>query len=159
MSIAVYPGSFDPPTSGHVDIVARASRIFDKLIVGVGLNSAKSTLFTAGERLAMLREVSEPYPNVVVETFTGLLVEFAHKKHADALVRGLRAVSDFENEFQMALTNRKLAPDLETVFLMTSAENMFVSSSIVKEVAALGGDVRDLVPAPVELRLREAFKR
>lgn len=107
----------------------------------------------------MLREVSAPYPNVIVETFTGLLVEFAHKKQADALVRGLRAVSDFENEFQMALTNRKLAPDLETVFLMTSAENMFVSSSIVKEVAALGGDVRGLVPAQVELKLIQAFKR
>jgi pantetheine-phosphate adenylyltransferase len=107
----------------------------------------------------MLRDVSAPYPNVIVETFTGLLVEFAQKKQADALVRGLRAVSDFENEFQMALTNRKLAPDLETVFLMTSAENMFVSSSIVKEVAALGGDVRGLVPAQVELELRKAFKR
>lgn len=159
MSIAVYPGSFDPPTSGHVDIVARASRIFDTLIVAVGLNSAKSTLFSSEERLEMLREVSAPYPNVIVETFTGLLVEFAHKKQADALVRGLRAVSDFENEFQMALTNRKLAPDLETVFLMTSAENMFVSSSIVKEVAALGGDVRGLVPAQVELKLIQAFKR
>ncbi|HET6645545.1 MAG TPA: pantetheine-phosphate adenylyltransferase [Fimbriimonadales bacterium] len=159
MSTAVYPGSFDPPTSGHVDIVARASRIFDTLIVAIGLNSAKSTLFSPEERLEMLRDVSAPYPNVIVETFTGLLVEFAQKKQADALVRGLRAVSDFENEFQMALTNRKLAPDLETVFLMTSAENMFVSSSIVKEVAALGGDVRGLVPAQVELELRKAFKR
>jgi pantetheine-phosphate adenylyltransferase len=159
VSTAVYPGSFDPPTSGHVDIVARASRIFDTLIVAIGLNSAKSTLFSPEERLEMLRDVSAPYPNVIVETFTGLLVEFAQKKQADALVRGLRAVSDFENEFQMALTNRKLAPDLETVFLMTSAENMFVSSSIVKEVAALGGDVRGLVPAQVELELRKAFKR
>ncbi|MBA3727585.1 MAG: pantetheine-phosphate adenylyltransferase [Armatimonadetes bacterium] len=159
MRIAVYPGSFDPPTNGHVDIISRASKLFDTLVVAVGGNSSKNLLFSVENRLEMLEEICIGLDNVSIQSFTGLLVEFAHNSNASVLVRGLRAMSDFENEFQMALTNRKLAPNLETVFLMTSAENMFVSSSIVKEVAALGGDIRDLVPAPVERRLAVVAKR
>ncbi|MGI8924021.1 MAG: pantetheine-phosphate adenylyltransferase [Fimbriimonadales bacterium] len=159
MRVAVYPGSFDPPTNGHVDIISRASKLFDRLVVAVGRNSSKNLLFSVEDRLEMLEAICIGLDNVSIESFAGLLVEFAHNSNASVLVRGLRAMSDFENEFQMALTNRKLAPNLETVFLMTSAENMFVSSSIVKEVAALGGDIRDLVPAPVEKRLAVVAKR
>ena len=150
----MYPGSFDPPTVGHVDVITRAAKLFDNLIVAVGKNSSKAMLFAFEDRQAMLREITEGMANVSVESFDGLLVDFAKKSGAGALVRGLRAFSDFDNEFQMALTNRQLAPDIETVFLMTSAEHMFVSSSIVKEVAALGGDVSSLVPPSVARRLK-----
>lgn len=142
-----------------MDIISRASKLFDRLVVAVGRNSSKNLLFSVEDRLEMLEAICIGLDNVSIESFAGLLVEFAHNSNASVLVRGLRAMSDFENEFQMALTNRKLAPNLETVFLMTSAENMFVSSSIVKEVAALGGDIRDLVPAPVEKRLAVVAKR
>src|SRR5687768_5817298 len=141
MRTAVYPGSFDPPTNGHVDIMRRAAHLFDKLFVGVGVNSSKAALFGPDERVEMLMIAARNFDNIEVSTFDGLLVEFARAKGATAIVRGLRAVSDFENEFQMALANRELAPEVETVFLTTSPEHMFISSSIVKEIAALGGPV------------------
>ena len=153
MKTAIYPGSFDPPTFGHLDLIQRAAALFDNLIVAVGRNMTKGTLFSAEERAEILRAICGEYGNVEVEIFDGLLVGFARAKGATALVRGLRAMSDFENEFQMALTNRMLAAEVETVFLMTSAEHMFVSSSIVKEVAALGGEISKLVPEPVARRL------
>lgn len=155
MGIAVYPGSFDPPTLGHVDIIRRAAGLFEKVVIAVGANPTKQPLFELNDRLAMLREITEHLENVEVEPFSGLLVDFARTKGASVVIRGLRAVSDFENEFQMALANRMLEPDVETVFLMTSADVMFVSSSIVKEIARLGGDVRKLVPEPVARRLRQ----
>ncbi len=151
---AVYPGSFDPVTSGHLDIIARAARTFDALIVAVGRNAAKAPLFPAEERLEMLEEVCRPWPNVRVDVFEGMLVSYAREHGARVLIKGLRAVSDFEYEFQMALANRQLAPDIETLFMMTSAEHLYLSSSIVKEIARLGGDVSALVPASVERRLR-----
>lgn len=153
MKKAVYPGSFDPPTLGHVDILRRAASLFDEVVVAVGANTAKKPMFSLEERVAMLKEIVAELPNVQVLPFDGLLVNFATQHDASAVIRGLRAVSDFENEFQMALANRTLAPNLETVFLMTSAEVMFVSSSIVKEIASLGGDVSGLVPKNVAARL------
>ncbi|GIV02987.1 MAG: phosphopantetheine adenylyltransferase [Fimbriimonadales bacterium] len=153
MKKAVYPGSFDPPTLGHVDILRRAASLFDEVVVAVGANTAKKPMFSLEERVAMLQEIVAELPNVQVLPFDGLLVNFATQHDASAVIRGLRAVSDFENEFQMALANRTLAPNLETVFLMTSAEVMFVSSSIVKEIASLGGDVSGLVPKNVAARL------
>ena len=158
MITAVYPGSFDPVTSGHLDIIARAARTFDALLVAVGKNAAKAPLFTVEERLEMLGEVCRPWPNVRIETFGGMLVSYARERGARVLIKGLRAVSDFEYEFQMALANKQLAPDIETLFMMTSAEHLYLSSSIVKEIARLGGDVSALVPAPVERRLRERFR-
>jgi pantetheine-phosphate adenylyltransferase len=153
MRTAVYPGSFDPPTHGHVDIMRRAARRFDKVVIGVGINSTKSTLFSPEERVEMLRLSAKDLDNIEVDTFDGLLVEFARTKGATVIIRGLRAVSDFENEFQMALANRKLAPEVETMFLTTSPEHMFVSSSIVKEIAALGGPVEGFVSQEVAKRL------
>lgn len=157
---AIYPGSFDPATNGHLDVITRASGLFDRLIVAVGRNSGKSSpLFTPEERVEMLREVSAPLPNVEVTTFDGMLVTFAREQGARVLIKGLRAVSDFEYEFQMALANRQLAPDVETLFLMTSAEHLYLSSSIVKEIARLSGDVSALVPPAVEARLKGALNR
>jgi pantetheine-phosphate adenylyltransferase len=153
MRTAVYPGSFDPPTHGHVDIMRRAARRFDKVVIGVGINSTKNTLFSPEERVEMLRLSAKDLDNIEVDTFDGLLVEFARTKGATVIIRGLRAVSDFENEFQMALANRKLAPEVETMFLTTSPEHMFVSSSIVKEIAALGGPVEGFVSQEVAKRL------
>lgn len=158
MGIAIYPGTFDPPTLGHVDIIRRAAGLFDQVVIAVGANPTKQPLFALDERLAMLREIAAEFANVEVAPFSGLLVDFARERRAAVVVRGLRAVSDFENEFQMALANRTLAPDVETVFLMTSADVMFVSSSIVKEIARLGGDVRKLVPEPVARRLRQSAR-
>lgn len=159
MLTAVYPGSFDPVTNGHTDVIARAASTFDRLIVAVGRNSTKTTgLFTIEERLEMLREVCAPWPNVSVETFEGMLVSFARERSAKVLIKGLRAVSDFEYEFQMALANKQLAPDIETLFMMTNAEHLYLSSSIVKEIARLGGEVGALVPSVVERRLRERLR-
>lgn len=155
MGIAVYPGTFDPPTLGHVDIIRRAAGLFQQVIIAVGANPTKRPLFDLADREAMLQEIAAEFRNVDVEVFSGLLVDFAREKHASVVIRGLRAISDFENEFQMALANRTLAPDVETIFLMTSADVMFVSSSIVKEIARLGGDVSKLVPEPVARRLRQ----
>jgi pantetheine-phosphate adenylyltransferase len=149
MRLAIYPGSFDPITNGHLDVIHRASRLFDELIVAVALNDQKHTscLFSIDERIAILEEASEGIAKVRVAKLDGLLVNFAHDCGANAIVRGLRAVSDFEFEFQMALMNRKMEPDIETIFLMPKEEYTYLSSRIVKEIARLGGRVDDFVPA------------
>ena len=156
--VAIYPGSFDPLTSGHVDIIERGARIFDSIIVAILVNVEKTPLFTETERVAIIREVFKDNPHVQVETFNGLLVEYAQRKQATALVRGLRAISDFEYEFQMALMNRHLAPQLETVFMMPAEQYTYISSRLIKEVFSLGGAVTGLVPPLVEERLREKAK-
>lgn len=156
---AVYPGSFDPATNGHLDVIERAATTFDRLVVAVGKNSTKTPLFSPDERVALLRHCCEPWPNVSVTTFDGMLVNFARDQGAQVLIKGLRAVSDFEYEFQMALANRHLAADIETLFMMASAEHLYLSSSIVKEIARLGGDISALVPPLVEAQLREKFAR
>ena len=153
--VAIYPGSFDPLTNGHVDIIQRGSKLFHRIIVGVLINLEKAPLFTVPERVAIAREVFRDRPNVEVDTFDGLLVEYAQRRHASVIVRGLRAISDFEFELQMALMNRRLSPDVETVFMMPAEPYTYVSSRLVKEVVALGGSVHGLVPALVEARLRE----
>lgn len=147
MKIAVCPGSFDPVTYGHMDIIQRAAAMFDRVIVTVMYNPTKgAALFTPEQRADFLRRATADLPNVEVDCFGGLLADYAEKKHATAIVKGLRALSDFEYEFQMALTNRKLNPHVETVFLTTTAENMYLSSSLVKQVAMLGGDITGFVP-------------
>jgi pantetheine-phosphate adenylyltransferase len=156
--VAIYPGSFDPLTSGHVDIIERGSKIFDSIIVAILVNAEKVPLFSEGERIAIIKEVFKDYGNVQAETFNGLLVDYAQQKGATVLVRGLRAVSDFEYEFQMALMNRHLAPGLETVFMMPDEKYTFVSSRLIKEVFTLGGEVTGLVPPIVEQRLRAKQK-
>jgi pantetheine-phosphate adenylyltransferase len=154
-TVAIYPGTFDPLTNGHVDIIQRGSRLFDRIIVGILLNVEKSPLFTVSERVEIAEEVFRPYPNVEVDTFDGLLVEYARRKKAGVIVRGLRAISDFEYEMQMALMNRHLNPEVETVFMMPAEPYTYVSSRLVKEVVALGGSVTTLVPSIVEDRLRD----
>ena len=156
--VAIYPGSFDPLTSGHVDIIERGSHIFDSIIVAILANAEKVPLFTENERIAIIREVFKDNKHVQVETFNGLLVDYAQMKKATVLVRGLRAVSDFEYEFQMALMNRHLAPGLETVFMMPDEKYTFVSSRLIKEVFMLGGEVAGLVPPLVEEKLRAKQK-
>ena len=148
MNIAVYSGSFDPITNGHIDIIKRAAKMFDRLIVLVSVNYKKASTFTSGERVAMIERVLAELdlPNVSVDMYDGLLVNYAKQVGATALVRGLRAVTDFEYEFQMALTNKKLCGDVETIFLTTSSEYMFLSSSMVKQVAGFGGDISHFVP-------------
>lgn len=158
MLTAVYPGSFDPVTLGHLDIIGRASLLFSKLIVAVSVNPTKKPLFSPEERVEILKEVLRPFPNVEVDQFNGLTVQYAIEHRAKAIVRGLRVISDFENEFRMALTNKKLACHLETVFLMTKAEYSFINSTTVKEIASFGGSVRALVPPLVEQRLKEKMK-
>jgi len=158
MGIAVYPGSFDPFTYGHLDIISRAAVIFDKVIVAVSVNSGKSPLFTIEERVAMIGRECENLANVEVGFFRGLLVDYAREKEADVIVRGLRAVSDFEYEFQMALTNRNLNPDLETIFLVAQPMYSFLSSSVVKEIASLGGDVVGFVSKGVAEQLYAKYK-
>ncbi len=153
--IAVFPGSFDPLTSGHVDIIERGRYIFDKVIVSVLINRDKSPLFSIDERVAMVREVFRDQADVEVDTFNGLLVDYARRKGAHAIIRGLRAVSDFEYEFQMALMNRRLNHTLETVFLMPAEQYTYTSSRLIKEVFMLGGEVGGLVPPVVEDRLRQ----
>jgi len=153
--IAIYPGSFDPLTNGHVDIIQRGSRLFERIVVGILVNIEKSPLFTVPERVDIAREVFAAYPNVEVDTFDGLLVDYARRKRASVIVKGLRAISDFEYEMQMALMNRHLNSEVETVFMMPAEPYTYVSSRLVKEVVALGGSVNKLVPAVVESRLRE----
>src|SRR5215208_2468052 len=153
--VAVFPGSFDPLTSGHVDIIERACAIFDRVIVAVLINEDKKPLFSVPERVAMIRDVFDGRANVDVDTFDGLLVEYAKRQGAHALIRGLRAVSDFEYEFQMALMNRRLDHNLETVFLMPAEQFTYTSSRLIKEVFRLGGEVGGLVPPVVEERLRQ----
>lgn len=155
MARALVPGSFDPVTNGHLDIIERAAALFDSVLVAVARNSAKTPLFTLEERIEMLTEVCAPWPNVQVDSFEGLLVHYAREQEAVIIVKGLRAVSDFEYELQMALMNRKLSSAVETVFLMTGAEHSYLSSSIVKEIARLGGSVEGLVPQSVGQRLQQ----
>ncbi|WP_018249802.1 pantetheine-phosphate adenylyltransferase [Orenia marismortui] len=148
-NIAVYAGSFDPVTNGHLDIIKRASRIFDKVIVAVFHNPNKNPLFTMEERMEILEEAITDYEGVEVDGFEGLLIDYIRKHKAKVIIRGLRAVSDFESEFQMASMNKKLAPEIETLFMMTSTENAYLSSSSIKEVASFGGCIEGLVPDPV----------
>lgn len=159
MKRAVYPGSFDPITNGHIDIIKRASKLFDELIVAVLVNPAKTPLFTVEERMELIRKSLNNIPNVKVDNFDGLLAHYVSRINADVIVRGLRAVSDFETEFQMALMNKRLNPDVEIVFLMTSYEYSYLSSGVVKEVAKLGGNVSGLVPECVEMKLLEKVGR
>jgi pantetheine-phosphate adenylyltransferase len=154
-SKAVYPGSFDPITNGHIDIVRRGLKIFDRILVAVLENPKKGPLLTTKERVALIRKIFKNQENVEVKSFHGLLVEFAKENRTNTVIRGLRAISDFEYEFQMALMNRKLSPEMETLYMMPSLEFSFLSSNLVKEVFMLGGSVRDLVPGPVETKLRE----
>jgi pantetheine-phosphate adenylyltransferase len=151
--IAIYPGSFDPITNGHLDLIQRGSRMFDKLIVSILQNAAKEPLFSVEERMEMLREVVQVYPNVEVDSFHGLLVDHAAAHGATVLLRGIRAISDYEYELQMALMNRRLRPGIETVFMMANETYSFISSRLVKEVCGLGGDITGLVPPSVEARL------
>jgi pantetheine-phosphate adenylyltransferase len=152
---AIYPGSFDPLTNGHLDLIDRAAKIFDHLVVAILRNSSKNPLFTVEERVAMLTEGTAEFENVSVSTFDGLLVDFAREQRAHAVVRGIRAISDYEYEFQMALMNRRLSPDVETIFLMPDAKYSFVSSRLVKEVFRLGGSVDGLVPKFVVERMKD----
>jgi pantetheine-phosphate adenylyltransferase len=158
-TVAIYPGSFDPVTNGHLDIIERGAGIFDRIIVGVLVNAAKNPLFSLEERLDMLRTVTARWHNVEIDSFDGLLVGYATAKKAGVILRGIRAVTDFEYEFQMALMNRRLAPEVETVFMMPAEAYSFLSSSLVKEVSALGGSVSGLVPALVENHLLERIQR
>lgn len=159
MTTAIYPGSFDPVTVGHLDIIKRAARLFDNVIVAVLVNMEKKPWFTIEERTDLLKKATAGIENVEIAGFDGLLVDFAAQRHACAIVKGLRAVSDFEYEFQMALTNRKLDDKLETVFLTSSAENMFLSSSIVKQVGLLGGDISTFVPEEIKDEILSRIKQ
>lgn len=154
-TLAVYPGSFDPLTNGHVDIITRGARLFDRIIVAILVNAEKSPLFTMAERVEIARAVFKSHANVEVDTFEGLLVDYVARRQANVIVRGLRAVSDFEYEFQMALMNRELASTIETVFMMPAVQYSYISSRLIKEVFSLGGRVHGLVPDMVEARLRE----
>lgn len=159
MRIAVYPGSFDPVTLGHMDIISRSSKLFDKLIVGVLVNSSKVPLFSAEERVNMIKGVVSEYHNVEVRSFDGLLVEFARLCKATAVVRGLRAVTDFEYELQMSQTNHIIAPDIDTIFLTTNLNYAYLSSSVVKEVARYGGDISKFVAPEVRRQVLEKYNR
>ena len=156
--LAIFPGSFDPLTNGHVDIILRSAHLFERIIVAVLVNGEKQPLFSAEERVEIIREVFREYPNLEVDTFDGLLVEYARRRRASALIRGLRAVSDFEYEFQMALMNRQLHPSLETVFLVPAVDLTYLSSSLVREVARFGGDVRPMVHPVVATALARRFR-
>jgi pantetheine-phosphate adenylyltransferase len=159
MKIAIYPGSFDPITNGHIDILERAMKLFDKVIIAIAQNTAKNPLFTEEERLALLRKVTKQYKNVEVDSFNGLLVDYVAARKATAVVRGLRAMTDFEYELQMALMNRKLDEAMETVFLMPNEKYTYLSSNVVREIARLGGDVSKFVPAIVRQSLQQKNKR
>jgi pantetheine-phosphate adenylyltransferase len=155
--IVIYPGSFDPITNGHLDLIQRGLKIFDEIVVAIAVNPVKQPLFTIEERMDLIREVLKDQPRVRIDHFTGLLVDFVRRQNTNVILRGLRAVSDFDYEFQLALMNRRLAPEIETVFLMTSLKWVFLSSSILKEAVSLGGVVEDIVPPVVFQRLREKF--
>jgi pantetheine-phosphate adenylyltransferase len=154
---AIYPGSFDPITNGHLDLIERGLKIFDEIIVAIAVNPVKKPLFSIEERMELLREVLNDHPRVRIDHFTGLLVDYVRRQDTNVILRGLRAVSDFDYEFQLALMNRRLAPEIETVFLMTSLKWVFLSSSILKEAVSLGGVLEDIVPPVVFQRLREKF--
>jgi len=157
--VAIYPGSFDPITNGHLDLIARGSRLVDRLVVAILGNSSKQALFSVEERVEMLEEVVKPYSNVEVGSFEGLLVDYAAQRGANMILRGIRAISDYEYELQMALMNRRLNPEIETAFLMAGEAYSFISSHLMKEVVSLGGDVSGMVPASVEARLKGRFER
>ena len=154
-TLAVYPGSFDPLTNGHVDIITRGARLFDRIVVAILVNSEKAPLFSMAERVEIARAVFKEYANVEVDTFDGLLVDYVERRKARVIVRGLRAISDFEFEFQLALMNRRLNSEIETVFMMPAEQYSYISSRLIKEVFALGGRVHGLVPDMVEARLRD----
>jgi pantetheine-phosphate adenylyltransferase len=156
---AIYPGSFDPVTNGHLDIIKRCSEIVKELTVAVLENPRKKALFSVEERVEMLKRITAPFPNVTVDYFSGLLIDYAQKKNIFLIIKGLRAISDFEFEFQMALANRKLNPNIETLFMMTSNNYSYLSSSIVKEVASFGGDFSDLVPPEVYEMIKRKFSK
>ena len=153
--IAIYPGSFDPPTNGHLDLIERGSKIFDELVVAILRNPEKNPLFSLADRRKMLEAMTADFDNVSVDTFDGLTVDYALRVDARAILRGIRAISDYEYELQMALMNRKLHPELETVFMMPAEQYSYISSRLVREVAQLGGSIKDLVPEMVEQRVRE----
>jgi pantetheine-phosphate adenylyltransferase len=153
-TLAVYPGTFDPLTNGHVDIISRGARLFDRIVVAILINAEKAPLFSMAERVEIAREVFKDQRNVEIDTFDGLLVDYVERRHAQVVVRGLRAVSDFEFEFQMALMNHRLNPTIDTVFMMPAEQYTYISSRLIKEVFALGGRVHGLVPEVVEERLR-----
>jgi len=155
MRIAVYPGSFDPITNGHLNIIERATNIFDKIIVGVANNPKKSTLFSAQERIDMIKEVTKNLEKVKIQSFSGLLIDFIKSNKASIIIRGMRAISDFEHESQLALMNKRLAPEIETIFMVTCSKYSYLDSSIVKEIASLNGCINQLVPEIVEKKLRE----
>ncbi|MDI6736498.1 MAG: pantetheine-phosphate adenylyltransferase [bacterium] len=154
-NIAIYPGTFDPATNGHLDIIERAVPLFAQVIVAVTCDSSKPTLFSIQDRIQMIKDVTQNYSNVRVEEFSGLLVDYACKKEANVIIRGLRAVSDFEHEFQMASLNKRLNPKIETLFMMTHEDNFFLSSSAIKEIAALGGSLAGFVPNIIEERIKQ----
>ena len=158
MKVAICPGSFDPVTMGHLDIISRASGLFDKVIVAVLCNMDKNPSFSVQERIELLKEVTARYPNVEVDSFSGLLVDYAKEKGAVAVVKGLRAVSDFEYEFQMSMINKKLYPQLETVYLNTSQDYMYLSSSVVKQIASFGGDIDMFVPATIRDKIVDRLR-
>lgn len=155
--LAIYPGSFDPPTLGHLDVIERASKLFDEIIVAVGVNSSKNPMLSPEQRKSALDQSVSHFKNVKVDSFSGLLIDYVRQKGATAIVRGLRATADFEYEFQMAMVNRRLDSEIETVFLMTKWEHSYLSSSIVREVATLGGDYEGLVPKPVADIMKSAL--
>ena len=159
MTTAIYPGSFDPVTNGHLDIIQRAASIYDQVIVTVMSNSSKKPMFSLKKRVDLIERVTRDMPNVKVESYSGLLVEFAQQKKAKVIIKGLRAVSDFEYEFQMALMNRKLNNEIETMFLMTQSQYSYLSSSVVKEVAKFGGCIKELVPESIESEVIEHFNQ
>jgi len=158
MRTAIYPGSFDPLTNGHLDVIHRATKLFDRVIVGVARSDSKHPLFSQEERLQMVEQAIRPFPHVEAESFSGLLIEYVERRGAQAVIRGLRAVSDFEFEFQLALMNRKLNERIETIFMMPKDTYTFLSSRIVKEIASLGGDVSPFVPAHVRTALASKFE-
>ena len=159
MKIAIYPGTFDPITNGHIDVLERALEIFDNVIVAIAVNSSKIPLFTKEERLDILKNVLKDYPKVIVDSFDTLLMDYAKQKNATAIIRGLRAVSDFEYEFQMALMNRNIYPSASTVFLMPHEKYSFLNSTLIREISRLGGDISQFVPEYVKIKLEEKFKK
>lgn len=156
---AIYPGTFDPVTNGHLDIIERASKLFDSVIITIAVNSSKKPLFTKEERMDMIKNVTKKFKNVSVDVFDGLLVSYAKKKKASVIIRGLRAISDFDYEFQIALTNRKLEPEVNTIFLMPSEKYSFLNSSLVRELASFKADVKQFVPDYVFKKLKEKYKK
>lgn len=158
MRIAVYPGSFDPITNGHLDIIKRAAKLYDRVVVGVLNNSGKNPVFTPEERVGMIKEVTSDMNNIEVDCFTGLLVDFVKEKSASVIIKGLRTVADFEYEFQMALLNKALNPEYETMFMMTDSKYSYISSSMVKELAGFRGDLTGLVPAEIINKIQEKYK-